>query len=52
MVAKVRARYFFPWPKLWAAHSNGKALYLMAEKQKDGMSIAEQIGAVVAMSEV
>jgi type III restriction enzyme len=32
---------------LWAARSGGKALFLMAEKIKDGMDIAEQISAAV-----
>ena len=35
--------------ELWAARSGGKALFLMAEKAKDGMSIAEQIAAAVAL---
>jgi type III restriction enzyme len=34
--------------ELWAAHSNGKALYLMAERVQDGRNIAEQIAAAVA----
>lgn len=34
--------------ELWAAHSDGKALYLMAERVQDGRSIAEQIAAAVA----
>jgi len=35
--------------ELWAARSGGKALFRMAEKVKDGMSVAEQIAAVVAL---
>jgi type III restriction enzyme len=31
--------------ELWAARSGGKVLFLMAEKVKDGMSVAEQIAA-------
>lgn len=38
--------------KLWADRSGGKALFLMAEKVKDGMNVAEQITAAVALSEV
>lgn len=34
--------------ELWAAHSDGKALYLMAERVQDGRNIAEQIAAAVA----
>lgn len=34
--------------ELWAARSRGRALFLMAEKVKDGMSVPEQILAVVA----
>ncbi|HXR38917.1 MAG TPA: DEAD/DEAH box helicase family protein [Terracidiphilus sp.] len=33
---------------LWAARSGGKALFLMAEKIKDGVDIAEQISAAVS----
>jgi type III restriction enzyme len=35
--------------ELWAARSGGKAVFLMAEKVKDGMSVAEQITAAVAL---
>ena len=35
--------------KLWADRSSGKALFLMAEKVKDGMSVAEQITAAVRL---
>ena len=33
--------------QLWAERSDGKALFLMAEKQKDGMNVAEQIAAAI-----
>ena len=33
--------------QLWAERSGGKALFLMAEKQKDGMNVAEQIASLV-----
>jgi type III restriction enzyme len=35
--------------KLWADRSGGKALFLMAEKVKDGMNVAQQISAAVAL---
>jgi type III restriction enzyme len=35
--------------ELWAARSGGKALFLMAERQRDGMNVAQQISAAVAM---
>jgi type III restriction enzyme len=34
---------------LWADRSGGKALFLMAEKVKDGMNVAEQIAAAVTL---
>jgi type III restriction enzyme len=34
--------------ELWAARSNGKAIFLMAERAKDGMTIEEQISKAVA----
>ena len=33
--------------QLWAERSGGKALFLMAEKQKDGMNVAEQIAMAI-----
>lgn len=38
--------------KLWADRSGGKARFLMAEMVKDGMNLAEQITAAVALSAV
>lgn len=35
--------------ELWAARSGGNALFLMAEEHKNGMNLAEQIAAVVAL---
>jgi type III restriction enzyme len=35
--------------QLWADRSGGKALFLMAEKAKDGMNVREQIAAAVAL---
>lgn len=35
--------------QLWADRSGGKALFLMAEKARDGMNVAEQISAAVAL---
>lgn len=35
--------------KLWADRSGGRAIFLMAEKVKDGMNVAEQITAAVAL---
>lgn len=34
--------------ELWAARSGGKALFLMAERHRNGMTVAEQIAATVA----
>ena len=33
--------------KLWESKSAGKGLFLMAEKVKDGLNMAEQINALV-----
>jgi type III restriction enzyme len=35
--------------KLWADRSGGKALFLMAERQRDGMNVAQQITAAVGL---
>jgi type III restriction enzyme len=35
--------------ELWATRSGGKALFLMAERQRDGMNVAQQISAAVAL---
>jgi type III restriction enzyme len=35
---------------LWADRSSGKALFLMAERRKDGMNIPQQITAVVGLT--
>jgi type III restriction enzyme len=36
--------------ELWAARSGGKALFLMAERQRDGMNVAQQISAAASLS--